>query len=50
MIEKDKTEYGEYLRRCTTQQVWDCYDEATRAERDDYVDLCVDELFRRGLK
>jgi hypothetical protein len=44
----DHALYVEYLRGCSTQQVWQHYEENTKAGRHDYAVLCVNELFARG--
>lgn len=50
MNKKDRDEFKAYLRNCTDRQVWGCLEKEKAAGREDYVELCENELERRGLK
>ena len=49
MTQRDKQEFRAYLRACTNAQVQGVYAKEHDAGREPYVELALDELYRRGL-
>lgn len=49
MTDKDRKEFRQYLRQCTDRQVVGCYEKEKKAQREDYMELCESEAFRRGV-
>lgn len=50
MNEQDKIEFNAYLAACTDRQVYGVYDKEKAAGREDYAELAMAELKKRGLE
>lgn len=50
MTNDDRIEFKAYLRACTDKQVFGVLEKEQAANRQEYADLALDELERRGLE